>query len=99
MSFLSNTNNAQKRKVVNENTTKSGKKKVKKEELSIKENKNEEEFGLLNPLVVNFNDGNLTTDENDSNLTMLDDEFENDEEIDGNYNVEDNANDESIFFN
>uniref|UniRef100_A0A915MJ44 MADF domain-containing protein n=1 Tax=Meloidogyne javanica TaxID=6303 RepID=A0A915MJ44_MELJA len=85
MAFLNNTNTP-KQKSLDEKPKK--RRRVKKEEMSEEtENNNKNEgFDLINSL-IDLNEGNLTTDDSPSDLTMLDAEF-------GNNGGENNLNDE-----
>uniref|UniRef100_A0A914KYE6 MADF domain-containing protein n=1 Tax=Meloidogyne incognita TaxID=6306 RepID=A0A914KYE6_MELIC len=85
MAFLNNTNTP-KQKSIDEKPKK--RRRVKKEEMSEEtENNNKNEgFDLINSL-IDLNEGNLTTDDSPSDLTMLDAEF-------GNNGGENNINDE-----
>ncbi|CAK5103399.1 unnamed protein product [Meloidogyne enterolobii] len=75
MAFLNNTNTQKQKRSLDEKPKR--KKRAKKEEMTEEtENNKNEGFDLINSL-IDLNEGNLTTDDSPSDLTMLDAEFGN----------------------
>uniref|UniRef100_A0A1I8C2N2 MADF domain-containing protein n=1 Tax=Meloidogyne hapla TaxID=6305 RepID=A0A1I8C2N2_MELHA len=96
MTFLSNTNNTPKQKRSIDGNPKK-KKRVKKEDLTEEnENNKNEGFDILKTL-GDLNGGNLTTDENPSNLTIRDNEFGNNGgENNNNFNTDEDSGNEGL---